>query len=98
MPDRILDWIGFPILGGLSLILVAVVWYILGNRAGKFALILGAVFVGLRQYRETILLKKKVQEYDDDFKAVNRADDIRRKSRDDSLGGKLHEDDGFRRK
>ena len=97
MLDRILDMVGLPVLGGFTLILAAVVWYRLGNRAGKVALIVGAALLALRQYRENTLLNERVKQDEKDRKAVRQADDVRRESRKHSDAGGLRDDDGFRR-
>lgn len=97
MLGHILDLVGLPVLGAITLILVGVVWYRLGNGAGRIALIIGVVLMALRQYRENAILSERVKKDAEDRKAIRKADDVRRESRQHSDAGGLHDDDGFRR-
>ena len=97
MMSSIIDMVGLPVLGCATLILVGVLWYVLGNRAGKVGLIVVAAILALRQYRENILLNERVKQDGADREAVRRADDVRLQSRKRSDAGGLRDDDGFKR-
>lgn len=97
MLEPIISTFGLPILGGLLLILLAVVWYRLGKRAGQIALLIGGVAMALRLYRENAVLKEEAKKNARNSEAISRANDIRRDVRNSNRNGELFKDDGFRR-
>ena len=77
------------------LISMLLIWYVLGQRASKIALAMGAILFVLRQIRKNAELENEARQNDELRKSIRRANDIRRDINSDPE--RLREDDGFRR-
>ena len=77
------------------LISILLIWYVLGQRASKIALAMGAILFAIRQIRKNAELENEAWQNDELRKSIRRANDIRRDINSDPE--RLREDDGFRR-
>ena len=96
-----LQWIhnmvGLPLLVVLVLLVVAVIWYMLGQKMASAAAAIGLVLIAVRQSRENALLRDRAKGDKVDRDAIAKANQARLKSRHDNLAGGLRDDDGFKR-
>ena len=97
-----LEWIynivGIPLWVVPVLIVIAIVWYVFGNRMASVAVAIGLAFIAMRQSRENAVLRDRAKDDKADQNAIAQANQIRLNSRRDSNAGGLHDDDGFKRK
>ena len=91
------DMVGLPVIGGLLLIIIAVVWYRFGSKAAHLVTIIGLALIARAAIRKNAVKDERLKNHEADRKALDRANDDRLRARDDARSGKLHDDDGFKR-
>lgn len=98
MLDTLYGMVGVPLIGALLLIVVALAWYLLGNRAGLVAFALGASLLISRLLQENAVLQDRASDNEEDRDAISSANRARIESRRNNSAGGLRDDDGFKRK
>lgn len=97
MLERAYNIVGLPLWVVPALIVIAILWYVFGNRMASIAVAIGLVFITMRQSRENAVLRDRAKDDRADRNAIARANQTRINSRRDSNAGGLRDDDGFKR-